>query len=129
MPVSTYRAGSPRKPNEGLRLGTLRFLPRGVRKTEYARGGWLDVWLPVLAPSAALIKSYRSGPMDEKAFARLAKHYRAEIARRPEARQVLRLLAALSREIPLAVGCTCEDESRCHRSVLVEMIREEARKA
>lgn len=101
----------------------MRHLPRGVPKAEYASRDWFDVWLPNLAPSAELIRWLREAPIDEKRFRQFAKRYRAEMAR-PETRHVLALLAGLSRQTGLAVGCYCEDERFCHRSILRELLRE-----
>lgn len=116
--VSTYRIGSPRKKNEGVRIGTVRLLPRGVPKREYARRGLFDVWLPLVAPSRELLKAFKAGKKSTDQFFRA---YRAEM-QRPEARHAIELLAAISRHTPIAVGCYCEDESRCHRSVLIDLI-------
>jgi uncharacterized protein YeaO (DUF488 family) len=122
MSIRVVRLGSPRSPREGLRLGTVRRPPRGVSKERYASENWYDVWLPNLAPSAELVQEARasSSPQGWKSFAR---KYRSEMAR-PENRRVLELLAALSHQANLAVGCYCEDETRCHRSVLRELLAE-----
>ena len=125
MTIRIVRLGSPRGRNEGLRIGTVRRPPRGVPKAEFASRNFYDVWLPDLAPSDALVKralaAQRAG--DEKGWARFVKRYRAEM-KRPEAERLLAMLAALSRQTNLAVGCYCEDETHCHRSVLREMLRE-----
>ena len=122
MTLRVVRLGSPRAAGEGLRLGTVRRPPRGVPKERYAADDWYDVWLPNLAPSAELVKEAQAAasPKEWQAFAR---KYRAEMGR-PEAARLLDLLAALSHRTDLAVGCYCEDESRCHRSVLRELLRE-----
>jgi uncharacterized protein YeaO (DUF488 family) len=117
--VSTYRIGSPRKKSDGLRIGTVRLLPRGVPKREYASRGLLDVWLPLVAPSRELLKAFKSGKKSADQFFRA---YRDEM-QQPDARHTIDLLATISRQMPIAVGCYCDDESRCHRSVLVELIR------
>ena len=122
MPVRIVRLGSPRSPNEGLRLGTVRRPPRGVPKREFAKRDFYDVWLPDLAPSAQLV-SWALGTTTESEWKRFVRRYRAEM-RKPEADRLLALLAALSRESSLSVGCYCEDESRCHRSVLRELLEE-----
>jgi uncharacterized protein YeaO (DUF488 family) len=125
MPIRIVRLGSPRGRNEGLRIGTVRRPPRGVPKSEFASRGYYDVWLPELAPSDALVKqalaAQRTG--DETGWRRFVKRYRAEM-QRPEAARLLTLLAALSRQTNLSVGCYCEDETHCHRSVLRELLRE-----
>jgi uncharacterized protein YeaO (DUF488 family) len=118
----TVRLGSPREPGEGLRFGTVRWLPRGVRKTDYARLDWFDAWLPVLAPSRDLLRSYRDGKLEIDEF---FQHYRKEMAE-PEPQQVIASLARLAQHTPLSVGCYCEDETRCHRSQLGALIRQAA---
>jgi uncharacterized protein YeaO (DUF488 family) len=123
MKLSTYRLGTPRAAREGLRVGTVRYLPRGVPQSEWAAGGYFDVWLPVLAPSAELMRAFKHEGLDAKTF---FARYRREMAR-TDPRQVIALLAALAGRTPLAIGCYCEDEARCHRSALVELIREAGR--
>lgn len=122
MSLHIVRLGSPRAPGEGLRLGTVRRPPRGVPKERFAADDWYDVWLPNLAPSAELVKEALAAetPQEWQAFAR---KYRAEMAQ-PEAARLLDLLAALSHRTDLAVGCYCEDEARCHRSILSKLLRE-----
>jgi uncharacterized protein YeaO (DUF488 family) len=122
MPIHIVRLGTPRKSGEGIRLGTVRRPPRGVRKSEYASRNFYDVWLPELSPSAALVKQALRAD-DEKAWRAFERRYRAEM-KRPEAARLLDLLAALSRHTDLAVGCYCEDEARCHRSVLRQLLAE-----
>ena len=117
--IQTFRAGSPRKESEGLRIGTVRLLPRGVPKKEYARRNFFDVWLPTLAPSRELLKAYNDGKLTLKQF--FAK-YHSEM-KRPEARHTIDLLAAVAQITPIAVGCYCEDETCFHRSVLIKLIR------
>ena len=122
MAVRVVRLGSPRGPGEGLRVGTVRRPPRGVPKTEYRSRDFYDVWLPELAPSESLVKQAQ-GASDQREWRRFAKRYRSEM-KRPEAARLLDLLAALSRQTSLSVGCYCEDEARCHRSVLKELLSE-----
>ena len=122
MAVSVVRLGSPRTPGEGLRLGTVRRPPRGVPRAEHASRDFYDVWLPDLAPSEGLIEQGR-GASDERAWRRFAGRYRAEM-KRPQAARLLALLAALSRQTNLSVGCYCADERRCHRSVLKALLSE-----
>ncbi|HTL06055.1 MAG TPA: DUF488 family protein [Gemmatimonadales bacterium] len=122
MAIRIVRLGSPRGPGEGPRLGTVRRPPRGVPKADFAKRDYYDVWLPELAPSEALVKSGRAAET-EAAWARFRKRYRAEM-QRPEPSRLLDLLALLSRSADLAVGCYCEDERRCHRSVLRELLTE-----
>ena len=122
MTAHVVRLGSKRRRDEGLRLGTVRRPPRGVPKSRFAADDWYDVWFPLLAPSAATVK-LGLGARTDADWRRFARRYRAEMAR-AEARQVLDLLAALSREADFSVGCYCEDESRCHRSVLRALLAE-----
>jgi uncharacterized protein YeaO (DUF488 family) len=119
LQVSTYRIGSPRHNKHELRIGTVRLLPRGVPKREYAKRGLFDVWLPLVAPSRELLQEFKQGKKTAQQFFRA---YRAEM-QRPDARHAIELLAAVGRKMPIAVGCYCEDESRCHRSVLIQLIR------
>lgn len=116
MSIRIVRLGTPRHRDEGVRLGTVRRPPRGVPKDRYAADDWFDVWLPNLSPSPALISSVRTGD-SPAAWKRFAARYTAEMAR-PENSRVLDALAALSHHVNFSVGCYCEDEQRCHRSVL-----------
>ncbi len=125
MTVHVVRLGSERLPGEGLRIGTVRRPPRGVPKCEYASRNIYDVWLPNLAPSEALLKSAHAAIEEgtEKAWKSFVRRYRAEM-NSPDARALLTTLAALSHTADFSVGCYCADESRCHRSVLRELLRE-----
>jgi len=116
MTVRIVRLGSDRSPDEGLRIGTVRRPPRGVRKSEYASKNFYDIWLPTLAPSAGTVKLAQSAK-SEREWSRFMKKYRAEMAS-PGNRATLDLLAALSHQTDFSVGCYCRDESHCHRSVL-----------
>lgn len=122
MAIRVVRLGTPRVSGEGLRLGTVRRPPRGVPKSQHAARDFYDVWLPDLAPSDALVKQALAAS-DERAWRAFVKRYRAEM-RRPPAARLLALLAALSNGSALSVGCYCEDEARCHRSVLRELLVE-----
>ena len=122
MPIRIVQLGSPRTPNEGLRIGTVRRPPRGVPKTEFAKRDYYDVWLPILAPSQALV-TFGQRAQDPRSWKSFVIRYRAEMAR-PDPARVLDLLAALSHRTSLAVGCYCEDESRCHRSILRQLLVE-----
>ena len=126
MSVRIVRLGSDRTPGEGLRIGTVRRPPRGVPKSEFSSGNWYDVWYPNLAPSAEAVKLARdsSSPRDWAAFVR---KYRAETSK-PEPSRTLDLLAALSRTANFSLGVYCEDESRCHRSILRELLMERGAK-
>lgn len=120
MPIRVVRLGAPRTPGEGLRLGTVRRPPRGVPKAEFATRDFYDVWLPDLAPSAELVTLALHAP-DERAWKTFERKYRAEMAK-PEASRLLDLLAALSHQTSFAVGCYCESEERCHRSILKKLL-------
>jgi uncharacterized protein YeaO (DUF488 family) len=122
--LRTFRAGSARPRSEGLRIGTVRFLPRGVPKKDYARLDYFDVWLPLLAPSRDLIRRARPGEWSDDSWRKFAAAYRREMSA-TDARQAIRLLARLAERTPIAIGCYCDDESRCHRSVLRELIEAE----
>lgn len=122
MAVRIVQLGSPRATGEGLRIGTVRRPPRGVPKSEFAKRDFYDVWLPNVAPSDRLVKLALTAA-DERAWRAAMKRYRAEM-RRPEASRVLDLLAALSHSADFSVGCYCENEQRCHRSVLRELLAE-----
>ena len=119
LKVRAARAGSPRQPGEGLRLGTVRLLPRGVRKQNYARLNYFDVWLPSLAPSRQLLAQFKQSKMSLPTF---FSRYRLEM-RQTEPRQTIRLLAAIADHQSISVCCYCEEERRCHRSVLLQLIR------
>jgi uncharacterized protein YeaO (DUF488 family) len=120
MSLRIVRLGTPRLPGEGTRLGTVRRPPRGVPKSEFARQNWYDVWFPNLAPSVETMKLGQGAatPAQWQAFAR---KYRAEMAA-PAASHSLDVLSALSRHASFSVGCYCEDERRCHRSLLRELL-------
>ncbi|HLS81874.1 MAG TPA: DUF488 family protein [Steroidobacter sp.] len=120
MSIRIVRLGSDRHPNEGLRIGTVRRPPRGVPKDEYAIRNIYDVWLPMLAPSEALVKEALSAE-DDKAWRAFARKYRAEM-NAPDPSRVLDTLAALSHQTNFSVGCYCKEERRCHRSVLRELL-------
>jgi uncharacterized protein YeaO (DUF488 family) len=122
MAIFIVRLGTPRKPGEGLRLGTVRRPPRGVSKADFARLDYYDVWFPNLAPTAELVKEGLDAA-DERAWSAFARKFRAEM-NQPDRSRELDVLAALSRQTSLSVGCYCEEESRCHRSILRELLVE-----
>ena len=122
MAVRVVRLGTERVPGEGLRIGTVRRPPRGVPKAQFASQNWYDVWFPNLAPSVETIKVGQSAKTDKDWLA-FAKRYRAEMAT-PENARTLDLLSALSHRTNFSVGCYCEDEARCHRSVLRALLEE-----
>lgn len=121
MAVRIVRLGTPRGADEGLRIGTVRRPPRGVRKADYAALDYYDVWLPELAPTAPLVSFALSKPFTPARWALYARRYRREM-HEPAAQRLLALLAAMSARTSFAVGCYCEDESRCHRSLLKELL-------
>jgi uncharacterized protein YeaO (DUF488 family) len=122
MTIRIVRLGEDRLPGEGVRLGTVRRPPRGIRKADYASKNFYDVWLPTLSPSTELVKQALAA-RSERDWRRFAAKYRREMTATP-ACATLDVLAALSHQADFSVGCYCADESRCHRSVLRELLRE-----
>lgn len=122
MAISIVRLGSPRGEHEGLRIGTVRRPPRGVPKEEFASRDFYDVWLPNLAPSAELMTQGRAAASDAE-WKHFDRAYRKEMAA-PDAAHVVDLLAALSHTSAFSVGCYCEDEARCHRGILRQLLLE-----
>ena len=122
MTLRIVRLGSKRAPHEGTRIGTVRHPPRGVRKERYAADDWYDLWYPELSPSTALVKQALAAktPQQWQAFVRAFRHE----MKAPAASRTLDLLAALSHDADFSLGCYCEDESRCHRSVLRALLEE-----
>lgn len=123
MAIRIVRLGTPRLPGEGTRLGTVRRPPRGVRKEDHAALDYYDVWLPELAPDARMVSWALSEAWTDKRWATYARRYRSAMST-PAARHLIELLAAMSKQTNLSVGCYCEDETRCHRSVLRELLDE-----
>jgi len=115
LKLKTFRIGSEPKRGEGLRLGVVRFLPRGVQKKDYQRLGLFDLWFPALAPSRKLLAKRDQG---------LFRRYRSDLLKSSEKRQTLLLLAEVAKKIPISIGCYCEQESQCHRSVLASLLEE-----
>ena len=126
MPISIVRLGSPRGKDEGVRLGTVRRPPRGVPKSEFASQNWYDVWFPNLSPSAETMKLGQEATTPAQ-WAAFIRKYRAEMSA-PDTSRTIDLLAALSRQTNFSVGCYCEDEARCHRSVLRALLVEKGAK-
>jgi len=122
MPISVIRLGSPRTKSEGLRLGTVRRPPRGVPKSEFAKRDYYDVWLPNLAPTQELV-TFALGAKNERDWKTFEQKYRKEMSA-ADASRLLHLLAALSHQTNFAVGCYCEDETHCHRSILRQLLAE-----
>jgi uncharacterized protein YeaO (DUF488 family) len=123
MAIRIVRLGTPRERGEGPRLGTVRRPPRGVRKEDYARRDFFDSWLPELAPSQELVSAAMSGEWTAARWKSFEKRYRSEL-KAPAAQHLLTTLATLSKSADFSVGCYCEDESRCHRSVLRAVLAE-----
>ncbi|HUQ84067.1 MAG TPA: DUF488 family protein [Gemmatimonadaceae bacterium] len=123
MAIHVVRLGTPRLPGEGLRIGTVRRPPRGVRKEDYASRDYYDVWLPELSPDQETVSWALAEEWTDKRWATYAKRYRSQMSA-PAARHLIDLLAALSKQANVSVGCYCEDESRCHRAVLRELLVE-----
>ena len=126
MAIRIVRLGTERAPNEGLRIGTVRRPPRGVPKAKFSSGNWYDVWFPNLAPAPVTIKLALSAKT-QRQWNAFAKRYRAEMAT-PDNSRILDLLAALSHAANFSLGCYCEDESRCHRSVLRQLLHDRGAK-
>lgn len=126
MVVRIVRLGSARAADEGTRIGTVRRPPRGVPKAEFASGNWYDVWFPNLSPSPEAVKLAQAADTPAK-WAEFARRYKSEMAK-PEHAHAIELLAALSHHANFSVGCYCEDEARCHRSVLRKLLEEKGAK-
>lgn len=126
MSVRIVQLGSPRAPDEGLRIGTVRRPPRGVPKEEYAARDYYDVWLPNLAPTPELMAEAKAA-QSEADWKRFAQHYRKQMSE-PDASRVIDVLAALSHTANFSVGCYCEEERHCHRGTLKALLEERAAK-
>ena len=122
MSARIVRLGTRRVRSEGMRIGTVRRPPRGVPRSRFAKGDWYDVWFPTLAPSAQAVKSALASTTPAE-WRRFTKRYRSEMSQ-PEPKHALELLAALSHATNFSVSCYCEDESRCHRSILRQLLVE-----
>ncbi len=123
MSIRIVRLGDPRIENEGPRLGTVRRPPRGVKKEDFGRLDYYDLWLPDLAPSAELLSFATAEPFDDARWTRFARDYRREM-KEPSRERLLQLLALLSHQTDFSVGCYCESEERCHRSLLRQLFEE-----
>ena len=123
MPIRVVKLGTPRAPDEGPRLGTVRRPPRGVKKQDYAARDYYDAWLPELAPSAQLLSWFRhKQPIPDADWETFAKRYRAEMTA-PDAQHLIAMLAILSKSSNFTIGCYCDDPQRCHRVILEELLR------
>lgn len=120
--IHVVQLGTPRKAGEGVRIGTVRRPPRGVHKEDFARLDYYDVWFPNLSPSPELVHEALAAA-DERDWAAFVRKFRKEMSA-PDRSRELDVLAALSHHTNVAIGCYCEDENRCHRSVLRELLAE-----
>jgi len=127
MAVRVVRLGSARAQDEGLRLGTVRRPPRGVKKADFAKRDYYDAWLPVLSPSPAVVSRAMSQEWTDARWKKFERDYRREMTQ-PIPKQVIGLLAALSHHADFSVGCYCEEERRCHRSILRKLLEEQGGK-
>jgi uncharacterized protein YeaO (DUF488 family) len=119
--IRVVRLGSPRLPREGTRFGTVRRPPRGVKKADYARRDYYDVWLPELAPSAPVVSWAHAGEWTEARWRKYVRQYLREMRAQ---RRLIAVLAALSRQADFSIGCYCEDATFCHRSLLAGLLRD-----
>ncbi len=127
MAIRVVQLGTLRHNSEGLRLGTVRRPPRGVRKEDYGHLNYYDLWLPELAPSAPLVSWALSKPVDARRWTTFARKYLAEM-RKPSPQRMIAMLAAFSQDADFSIGCYCDNESRCHRSLLRELLLEHGAK-
>lgn len=121
MSIRVVRLGSPRTVDEGLRIGTVRRPPRGVPKSNFSSGDWYDVWFPNLAPSIETMKLGQSVETDAQ-WRVFEKKYKSEM-KDPDKMRTIELLAKMSKQTNFSVGCYCADESRCHRSILRDLLQ------
>lgn len=128
LKLKTFQCGTPRKRGEGVRIGSVRYLPRGVKKKDYAKKDFFDVWLPSVAPSRKLLIKSKKWDMDDKATQKIFFNlYEKELKTVTVSRQSVLLLAEISKKSAVSVGCYCADEKCCHRSVLYKVISKAAR--
>lgn len=127
MAIRVVQLGTPRASEEGLRIGTVRRPPRGVRKEDYARRNYFDLWLPELAPSAPLVSWALSDSFTPGRWFTYERKYLAEM-RKPPPQRLIALLAALSLYTDFSIGCYCDDESHCHRSILKKLLSDHGAK-
>ncbi len=123
LKLHTYQFGTPRRRDEGLRVGVVRHLPRGVRKEDYARFNQFDVWFPNVAPSAELLRWVHESP--ETRWAKFIERYTREM-KQPDSRHAIKLLAEMAKRTSISIGCFCSDENHCHRSILRKLIQQAA---
>lgn len=123
LKLKTYQCQTPRKKGEGIRIGTVRFLPRGIKKGDYTKMNFFDVWFPSVAPSRQLLSAFKQKENIKKKWSKFAKLYKNEMTKNTESRQAIKLLAEIARKTPIAIGCYCENEKFCHRSILYALIK------
>jgi uncharacterized protein YeaO (DUF488 family) len=123
MPIRVVRLGSPREKGEGIRIGTVRRPPRGVPKVDFAKRNFYDVWLPQLAPSAGLVAIAKDARDSASRWKQFERHYLRELSI-PDNKRLLEFLAQLSKQTSFSIGCYCENEARCHRSILRKILAE-----
>jgi len=121
--LKTFRCGDPRKRGEGLRIGVVRYPPHGVKKKDYRKFDFFDVWFPSVAPSRKVLKIFKKKELNKNTWARFEKRYRNELNKNGESRQAVHLLAEIAKKMPVSIGCYCEDERYCHRSILKKVIK------
>ena len=130
LQLTTFQIGTPAQPGQGLRIGATRRPPRGVPKERWVRDGYFDVWVPALAPNAELLADLKNYDLDEPAQRKkFFDRYEKELLSTADSRQTVQFVADVAARMPIAIGCFCEDESRCHRSRLYKIIQEHAPKA
>ncbi|WP_413460595.1 DUF488 domain-containing protein [Herbaspirillum huttiense] len=122
MAISVVQLGTPRAPDEGLRIGSVRRPPRGIPKAEFGKRNYYDIWLPILSPSPELLAKGKLADSDSD-WNKFASAFRRELVG-GEADKILDLLVALSSATNFAIGCYCNDENRCHRSILRQLLNE-----
>ena len=131
LKIKSCRFGEPRKRGEGLRIGTVRFLPRGIKKADLARLDFFDLWFPTVAPSGELIKAYKervsANGTDESTMKWFTARYLKELKGSPDARHAIELLSVISGKTPITIGCYCADEKFCHRLILKSEIEKAAK--
>lgn len=127
LKLRTFQIGKPRKLGEGLRIGTVRYVPHGTKKKDYAKLDFFDVWFPSLAPSQKLMQWAKTHDLENADhWETFTYRYECEMTQHTESRQALILLAEIAKKTTISIGCYCEDESGCHRSILLKLIQRAA---
>ena len=122
MKLDTYRCSAPRRVGEGFRIGVVRYPPRGIHKEDYARLDYFDLWFPLLAPTTTLIRDYKEKGFGEKTLKWFTRAYQKELSQGSEKRQTVKLLNVMAKKTPISIGCYCEDEAYCHRTILARLV-------